>query len=122
MKIHDTDKTNDDSSDIMSAEYQLNNRDKWREDARKTRWSNIKKCLISKIHQLWKTDGSFVNFWEEDWFPDTEKFLDELQDLGYHVYSDFSRPNNSGPTQKRYIITLDPMNGYYLERKKGNGK
>lgn len=123
MKTHDTDNlVNNDFGTVMTAQYQLENRDRWRENARKTRWSHIKGRLIAKIHRLWETDGSYVNFWEEDWFPDTEEFLDELQGLGYHVYSDLGRPNNSGPTQKRYIITLDPKDDYYPERKKGIGK
>lgn len=105
---------------IMSAAYQLENRDRWQAEAEAARHREIKTRLTSDVEHLWCQNGSYAELWEEDFFPDAAKFLDELQDLGYHVYISSSRRNNSGRTQLRYLISPEPLGPMYSERRKHN--
>lgn len=95
---------------MKTANEQRANKDQWREQAELKRWVTIRNEIMKAIDTLWERDGSYVNIWEEHWFPGIENFLEDLQTMGYHVYvGSPERPNNQGRTLKRYCVYLDEL-------------
>lgn len=96
--------------ELKMANEQRTNKLKWREQLQIAAWRETKKDLIEAINNLWRHEGSWVAFCEEDWFPGYEDFLEDLQKMGYHVYvGSPERPNNQGRTQKRYRVYLKAL-------------
>ncbi len=89
---------------VMSAEVQLAKAEDYRDAAKITYWNSVKSAMISSINQLWRL--GHVTFWEEDWFPGHEVFIEDIKALGYVVVSGSARRNECGLTQDYYRITL----------------
>ena len=97
---------------LKTANEQRTNKSTWREQLQQERWRNRRDKIMKAINELWMNDGSWVNIWEEWWFPGIENFLYDLQQLGYHVYvGSAERRDNQGMTQKRYCVYLDELPG-----------
>lgn len=98
---------------LKTANEQRVNGDAWREHLQLQIWKKRRDEIFLAINELWKTKGrTWVNIWEEWWFPGIEQFLRDLQKLGYHVYvGSAERRDNQGMTQKRYCVYLDELPG-----------
>ena len=105
-------KSKDCFTDVRCADEQRNSKYIWREELSRKHWVSVRDAIIREINHLWLTDMSYVSFWEEDWFPGYEEFLEDLQQLGYHIYCGSSeRRGNVGSTQRRFCIYLDALAG-----------
>lgn len=89
---------------LMSAKKQLANAEKWQDAAKLKYWNSVKFAIIDSINQLWRL--KHVEFWEEDWFPGHEIFIEDIKAAGYVVESRSARRNECGLTQDYYKITL----------------
>lgn len=99
-------------SELKTANEQRVNKPMWREQLQRKVWCKRRDEIMKAINELWMADGSWVNIWEEWWFPGIENFLDDLQQMGYHVYvGSAERRDNQGLTQKRYCVYLDELPG-----------
>lgn len=96
---------------LKTANAQLANGEHWREQLRVKAWLARRNEIFKAINELWMTGNhSWVNIWEDWWFPGIEQFLSDLQKLGYHVYvGSPERPNNQGLTWKRYCVYLEAL-------------
>ena len=99
-------------SELKTANEQRVNKPMWREQLQRKVWCKRRDEIMKAINELWMSDGSWVNIWEEWWFTGIENFLDDLQQMGYHVYvGSAERHDNQGMTQKRYCVYLDELPG-----------
>ena len=89
---------------VMSAEMQIAKAEEYRDAAKITYWNSVKSAIIDSINQLWRLGQ--VEFWEEDWFPGHEIFIEDVKALGYVVNIRMARRNECGSTQHYYEITL----------------
>ena len=89
---------------LMPAVEQVANAESYRDTAKIRYWSSVKSALINSINQLWRL--GHVEFWEEDWFPGHEVFIEDVKALGYMVEKRSARRNECGLTQDYYKITL----------------
>ncbi len=98
--------------ELKTANEQLSNKDSWREQAKMKEWVRIKRGLFDCINRLWENDNSWVDVWEDYWFPGIEQFMEDLQAMGYHVYagSDAYLEGNS-QKQRRFCVYLNPIPG-----------
>lgn len=97
---------------LKTAKDQRFNKSIWREQLQREIWCKRLDEIMKAINELWINDGSCVNIWEEWWFPGIENFLNDLQQMGYHVYVGSSeRRDNKGMTQRRYCVYLDELPG-----------
>jgi len=94
---------------IKSAAEQRANQEMWRREQEVAGWRDTLTELTDAINNLWRSNGSYVLFWEEQWFPGYEDFLEEIQKLGYHVY--LQTENRDDTPLSRFIITLDYTGG-----------
>lgn len=96
---------------LKTAQEQRSNGDAWRERLQLQIWRQNRDEIYAAINELWKIEGrAWVNIWEENWFPGIEKFLSDLQQMGYHVYvGSPERPNMQGTTQRRYCVYLESL-------------
>ena len=96
---------------LKTANEQIANGEQWREQLQIKAWQARRDEIFKAINELWMTgNGSWVNIWEDWWFPGIEQFLSDLQKMGYHVYvGSPERPNNQGMTQKRYRVYLEAL-------------
>ena len=96
---------------LISAAKQSENAEKWRDEQKIAYWESVKSATIDRINQLWRLNTVYL--WEEDFFPGYKEFLKDIQDSGYHVYADSARRGGCGMTQKRFLITLEPLDPSY---------
>lgn len=96
---------------LKTANEQIANGEHWREQLQLKEWVARRSEIFKAINELWVTgNSSWVNIWEDWWFPGIEQFLIDLQKMGYHVYvGSPERPNNQGMTQKRYCVYLEAL-------------
>lgn len=94
---------------IKSAAEQRANQEIWRHEREVAGWRATVAELTDAINNLWRSGGSYVLFWEEQWFPGYEDFLEKIQKLGYHVY--LQTENRDDTPLSRFIITLDYTGG-----------
>lgn len=94
---------------IKPAEYQRAHQEIWRRKREVDGWKSTVAELIVAVNNLWRSNGSYVMFWEEQWFPGYEDFLEKIQKLGYHVY--LQTENRDDTPLSRFIITLDYTGG-----------
>ncbi len=88
---------------LKTAKEQRDYGAQWREQLQIKLWQARRDDIIKAINKLWMSEElSWVNIWEEQWFPGIEQFLNDLQQMGYHVYVGSSE----GVTQKRYCVYL----------------
>lgn len=97
------------TDDIKSAAEQRANQEIWRREQEVAGWRATVAELTDAINNLWRSGGSYVLFWEEQWFPGYEDFLEKIQKLGYHVY--LQTENRDDTPLSRFIITLDYTGG-----------
>lgn len=97
--------------ELKTASEQRANGDVWREQLQIQIWNQKRDEIYRAINELWKIKGlAWVNIWEEQWFSGIERFLSDLQEMGYHVYiGDSGSPNNQGKVQKRYCVYLEAL-------------
>lgn len=67
---------------LKTANEQRENKSIWREQLQQKMWCKRRDEVMKAINELWMSDGSYVNIWEEWWFPGIENFLDDLQQMG----------------------------------------
>lgn len=96
-------------ADLRTANEQRANKLSWREQLQIAAWTAKKKELVDAINNLWRHEGCWIPFYEEEWFPGYEDFLEDLQKLGYHVYLQTERRDDT--PLSRFIITLDYTGG-----------
>lgn len=94
---------------IKSATEQRANQEIWRREQEVAGWKETVAELSDAINNLWRSGGSYVLFWEEQWFPGYEDFLEKIQKLGYHVY--LQTEDRDETPLSRFIITLDYTGG-----------
>lgn len=96
---------------LKTANEQRVNGEQWREQLQVKLWQARRDDIIKAINKLWMSkELSWVNIWEEQWFPGIEQFLNDLQQMGYHVYvGSAERMDNQGMTQKRYCVYLEAL-------------
>lgn len=95
---------------LKTANEQRENKDMWRKQLQRKIWCKRRDEVMEAINELWMYDGSCVNIWEESWFPGIDDFLNDLQQIGYHVYvGSADRRDNQGMTQKRYCVYLSEL-------------
>ena len=93
---------------LTPGDEQRENKEKLLLDAKCKYWKSCVDALVDKINQLWRLNK--ISFWEEDWFPGYNLFLQDIHKAGYFVYrGDPERRNGCGLTQDRFIISLDPI-------------
>lgn len=95
--------------ELKMANGQRANKLKWREQLQIAAWNETRRNLIEAINNLWRHEGSWVAFYEEDWFPGYEDFLEDLQKMGYHVFLQVEEAMNNPVS--RFAITLDYTGG-----------
>lgn len=103
-KANDCTVNTDGRKELMSAEKQLANAEQYRDAAKIAFWNTVKHGVINSINHLWRS--GHVEFWEEDWFPGYEVFIEDVKALGYVVEKGSARRNECGMTQDYYRITL----------------
>ena len=95
---------------LTPGDEQRENKEKLIIDAKRKYWVSCVDALVDRINQLWRLNK--VDFWEEEWFPGYNLFLQDIHKAGYYVYrGNPERRNAHGLTQKRFIISLDPIPG-----------
>ena len=98
---------------LKTANEQRVNGDAWREQLQLQVWRKKRDELLLAINELWKIKGcTWVNIWEEQWFPGIEQFLSDLQEMGYHIYAGSEEcPEGHGQKQRRFCVFLDSIPG-----------
>lgn len=77
-------------------------------ESKRRYWVSCVDALVDRINQLWRLDK--VDFWEEEWFPGYNLFLQDIHKAGYYVYrGNPERRDGCGLTQDRFIISLEPI-------------
>ena len=95
--------------ELKTANEQRANKLNWREQLQIAAWNETRRNLIESINNLWRHEGSWVAFYEEEWFPGYEDFLEDLQKMGYHVSLQVEEAMNNPVS--RFAITLDYTGG-----------
>jgi hypothetical protein len=96
---------------LTPGDEQRANKEKLIEESKREYWKSFVEASVGKINQLWRLGGK-LDFWEEDWFPGYNLFLQDIHKAGYFIYQgEPARRNAHGLTQKRFIISLEPIAG-----------
>ena len=103
-----------DLTGLIPGDEQRANKEKLIDKAKRAYWQSCVDGLVHKINSLWKLNRFIsppgISFWEDEWFPGYDLFLQDIHKAGYYVYrGDPARKNGCGLTQKRFIISLDPI-------------
>lgn len=96
-------------SRISPAEYQRENKERLRAEAKRIEYESDKAQLIAEINNLWQADGVYLTFWKGHWFPGHVDFLSHLQTLGYHIYTGLTEANRANISSNCFIISLDEL-------------